>query len=246
MRVGLACKATTVAEDSRFLVRLWMEIVALTLLARCWVCHRRLLSVPPCEREISDYLLARVNTPWMQEVMGTLQEVNLDDVRQILREPADAKWGDTAVAVATRDTQPTAVAVAVEVADQDTAEAVVLRRNAIKWVTKSKDLIFIANLVDTLPGAVADEQVRLYQASKRAAIVPHAPQAIVVYPHFVKSRQEAAHMFDAELRNEGWAPGTRLPRTSAIKLAGKLVWSRCTSLPELGHKARALRRWHQF
>ena len=51
MRVGLACKATTVAEGSRFLVRLWMEIVALTLLARCWVCHRRLLSVPPCERK---------------------------------------------------------------------------------------------------------------------------------------------------------------------------------------------------
>ena len=45
--------------------------------------------------EINDYLLARVNKPWMQEVMGILQEVNLDDVRQILREPADAKWGDT-------------------------------------------------------------------------------------------------------------------------------------------------------
>ena len=125
--------------------------------------------------EISDYLLARVNKPWMQEVMGILQEVNLDDVRQILREPADAKWGDTAVAVAKRDTQPTAVAVAVEVADQDTAEAVALRRDAIKWATKSKDPSFIANLVDTLPGAVADEQVRLYQASKCAAVVPHAP-----------------------------------------------------------------------
>ena len=124
--------------------------------------------------EISDYLLARVNKPWMQELMGTLQEVDSDDVRQILREPADAKWGDTAVAVAKRDTQPTAVAVAVEVADQDTAEAVGLRRDAIEWVTKSKDHSFIANLVDTLPAAVADEQVRLYQASKRAAIVPLA------------------------------------------------------------------------
>ena len=56
--------------------------------------------------EISDYLLARLSTPWMQELMGTLQEVDLADVRQILREPADAKWGDTAVAVAKRDTHP--------------------------------------------------------------------------------------------------------------------------------------------
>ena len=51
MGVGLACKAITVAEGSRFLVRLWMGIVALTLLARCCVCRRRLLSVPPCERK---------------------------------------------------------------------------------------------------------------------------------------------------------------------------------------------------
>ena len=70
--------------------------------------------------------------------------------------------------MAKRDTQPTAVAVAVEVADQDTAEAVALRRDAIKWVTQSKDNSFMANVVDTLPAAVADEQVRLYQASKRA------------------------------------------------------------------------------
>ena len=73
----------------------------------------------------------------------------------ILREPADAKCGDTALAVAKQDTEPTAVAVADEVADQDTAEAVVLRREAIKWSTKSKDDSFVANLVDNLPTAVA-------------------------------------------------------------------------------------------
>ena len=32
-------------------------------------------------KEISDYLLARVKTPWMQEVMGTLQKVDIDDVQ---------------------------------------------------------------------------------------------------------------------------------------------------------------------
>ena len=143
------------------------------------------------------------------------------------------------MAVANRDTQPTAVAVAVEVADQDTAEAVGLRRDAIKWVTNSKDHSFIANLVGTLPAAVADEQVRLYQASKCGPVVPHAPQAIVVYPHLLKSRQEAAQMFDAELRNEGWAPETRLPRTSATKFVAKLVWSTCMNMQTVGIRARA-------
>ena len=144
----------------------------------------------------------------MQELMATLQEVDFADVRQILREPAAvASGGTTAVAVADQDTaiavadQDTAVAVADQdtaaaVADQDTAVAVadlVLRREAIEWATKSKYQSFIANLVDTLPPAVLDEQVRLHQASKCGPVVPHAPQAIVVYPHLLKSRQEAAH-----------------------------------------------------
>ena len=57
---------------------------------------------------ISDYLLERVNKPWMQELMGALQEVDSDDVRLILREPLDAKLGDPMM----RDTKSTALAVA--------------------------------------------------------------------------------------------------------------------------------------
>ena len=79
------------------------------------------------------------------------------------------------MAMAERDTQTTAVAVAVGVADQDTAETVALRRDAVKWVTNTKDESCVANLVDTLPSAVADEQVRLYPACKCAAVVPRAP-----------------------------------------------------------------------
>ena len=39
--------------------------------------------------EISDYLLARLKTPWMQEIMGTLHEVDIADVEQILHGMAD-------------------------------------------------------------------------------------------------------------------------------------------------------------
>ena len=99
-------------------------------------------------------------------------------------------------------------------------------------------------LVDTLPPAVLDEQVRLHQASKCGPVEPCAPQAVVVYPHLLKSRQEAAQFFDTELRKAGWAPGTRLPRASATKAAGKLVWSKTKTLSTLSDKAKALRRWH--
>ena len=66
----------------------------------------------------------------------------------------------------------------------------------------------------------------------------------MVYPHLLKSRQEAAQFFDTELRKAGWAPGTRLPRASATKAADKLVWSKTTTLAALKDKAKALRRWH--
>ena len=145
--------------------------------------------------EISDYLLARLKTPWMQELMGTLQEVDIADVRQILHGMADVPILAVASGGAIEDTQPHVAAAAVDqdtavaVADQDTAVALAdqeLSRSAIGWATNSKDHAFITILVASLPPAVLDEQVRLYQASSCGPIVPHAPQAFVVYPHFAE------------------------------------------------------------
>ena len=66
-------------------------------------CQMLGLSQTPAQRaalreEISDYLLARLKTPWMQELMGTLQEVDIADVEQILHGMADVpilavEWG---------------------------------------------------------------------------------------------------------------------------------------------------------
>ena len=96
------------------------------------------------------------------------------------------------------------------------------------------------NLVDMLPPAVLDEQVRLHQASKCGPVVPHAPRAVVVYPHLLKSRQEAAQFFDTELRKAGWAPGTRLPRTSATKAVEKLVWPKKHNLGGFGRQGQSV------
>ena len=157
--------------------------------------------------------------------MGALQEVDLDDVRQILHASAVADQ-DTAVAVADQDT-------AVAVPDQDSAVSVpdlALRRKATKWATISTYDRFITSLLDMLPPAVLDEQMRLYQGRSCGLVVPHAPRAIVVYTHLLKSRQEAARLFHTGSLNAGWAPGTRLPRLSATKFAKQLVWPNITTL----------------
>ena len=185
--------------------------------------------------------------------MGTLQEVDLDDVRQILHGMADVPILAVASGGAIEDTQPHVAAASVDqdtavaVADQDTAVAVAdqeLSRKAIEWATNLKDHAVIANLVASLPPAVLDEQVRLYQASSCGPVVPHASQAFVVYPHLLKSRKEAAQAFVTELLNAGWAPGTRLPRNAANQVAGKLVWSK-SGMATLHDRAKALRRWHR-
>ena len=61
----------------------------------------------------------------------------------------------------------------------------------------------------------------------------------------VKSRQEAAQLFDADLRKAGWAPGTRLPRYSATQFVKTLVWSKCKEMKTETQRAKALRRWHR-
>ena len=79
--------------------------------------------------------------------MGTLQEVDMDDVRQILHGPAGAPTLAVASGGTREDTPPHVVAASVDqdtavaVADQGTAVAVadlVLRRDAIEWATISK------------------------------------------------------------------------------------------------------------
>ena len=163
--------------------------------------------------ELSDYLLARVKMPWMQELMAALQEVDPEDVRQIHRRVADVPIA-VASGEALEDTPPHAagassVSTAVAVADQE------LMREAIQWATGSTDHAFITNLAASLPPAVLDEQVQLYQASSLGQVVPFIPPARVVYPHLLKSRQEAAQAFDMALLDSGWAAGTRLPRHAA-------------------------------
>ena len=119
---------------------------------------------PPSQRdamreELSDYLLARVKMPWMQELMAALQEVDPEDVRQIHRRVADAPIA-VASGEALEDTPPHAagassVSTAVAVADQE------LMQKAIQWATGSTDHAFITNLVARLPPAVLGEQVQL-------------------------------------------------------------------------------------
>ena len=93
------------------------------------------------------------------------------------------------------DTQSQVVAPSVEqdtavaVADQDAAMSeadLVWRRDAIKWATQNKNPSFTVHLVDTLPPAVLDEQVRSHQASRNGPVVPRAPSEI----HGVPTRAE--------------------------------------------------------
>ena len=192
--------------------------------------------------EVSDYLLARVQKPWMQELMGALQEVDADDVSQIVREVADVP-----IAVASGEAPPDTLRHSAVAAEPTTAVAVPaeieLIMEAMKWATGATEHAFLTNLIANLPPPVLEEQVRLYQARDCGPLVPHQPKAFVVYPRLLKSRQEAAKAFNMELQRAGWAQGSRLPRHAATTFVAKMVWSK-SSYPTLADKARQLRRWH--
>ena len=105
------------------------------------------------------------------------------------------------------------------VAKEDEEEAL----KAIEWATNVKDHAFQVTLLNSLPSAVVEEQLRLYKARSCGDIVPHAQQKILVYPHLAQSRQSVAKAFAAELQSAGWVAGTRLPRNACTKFVKKVA-----------------------
>ncbi len=268
--------------------------------------------------EIGDYLMARVDGPWMHGVMVSCQEISAEDVENA-RAGKDSFSALAAVAAAVASppavagapaAPPASAAVAASppapplppppplppyvgaleappplpppeepppecpapipsaaaaetpgviassavagphaapehaVADAD------LIHKAIAWASNVKDHGLIVSIVDRLPDAVKQEQVRLYQAStdmlaKAAVAATDKPEPLIVYPHLLSSRMQVAEAFHRYLRANGWVEGARLPRNSAPTFVEKMVkWHAGTTKRGLPPRVLVV-RWHK-
>ncbi len=114
---------------------------------------------------------------------------------------------------------------------------------ALAWATKLNDDALLAGLAGSLPGAVLEEQLRLYEANQAIVAKPSkAPDKILVHAHLLSSRMQAATAFDKYLRDGGWMPGNRLPRNACPAfIKDMMLWSKNS---QLKNASRTLRTWH--
>ena len=115
--------------------------------------------------------------------------------------PADASQGPPAEAAALAAADTAIAPAQAAVAAGDAANTLA----ALEWATGLKDEALLAGLAASLPTAVREEQVRLYEASLSiAAEGPTKVQKLLVHPHLLKSRMQVAAAFHDYLADSGW------------------------------------------
>ena len=165
-QLGVATLATVVDGDCG------IDVMAMMLGKPTSVAVRNDLRI-----EISDYLIHRINEPWMQQLMAYCQELDAKDVQL-------SSGDDQLPGVSSGDDQlpiapPAAVAEpAEELAVMKPEEPAVAPDEetfaAMQWVSKLSDDSNVLSLIRSLPQAVVDEQVCLYKKRNETAVVAAA------------------------------------------------------------------------
>ena len=161
---------------------------------------------------ISDYLLERIDCPWMHDLMATLQEVKWEDVKLY-------RSGGTQIVEI--GAAPTFVAPAVaEPADQSANDEKVVEVDeetfaAMRWLSKLDNDVMVMDLIRSLPEAIVEEQVRVYRGRASTAVAERADagtKKIVVTDrpkHVVQ--MSVAERFHRHLHEYGQAVAKKLP-----------------------------------
>ena len=168
--------------------------------------------------ELSDYLLDRIDEPWMHDIMASCQELEWADVHALrsvaTHVPPELILSAKPPAVAAAIAEPLEVAAVVAKPDEETFEA-------IRWATKLQDDSSVLAVLEALPNKVVEEQVMLYKKRNKrdhATMVAAAAQAqpppkihIGKGGRFAQ-RMKVAERFHSYMQEEGIAIDQRFPR----------------------------------
>ena len=176
--------------------------------------------------ELSDYLMDRVGSHWMQNLMVLCEELDPDLVKLSRSGCASDVIDLTTVA----DALPPEVQSAVDAVD---AAIVVHERipteeemNALRWASNLRDDGLVRNLARELPAQVIEEQIVKYKASCDAAAVAVVSKKLCVPTKPTCSvRAQVAEAFHAYCQANGVADPKRLPRKRVHAwVLGNLDW----------------------
>ena len=194
--------------------------------------------------EISDYLIARAEEPWMHDLLACCGELD-NKVVALAREGPGA--GDGAAAAAVAESAPTApaapVAEAEAVMPEAPSEDVI---EALRWSTGLKDAGVLCNLAHQLPPEIVNEQVASYKEANGLAAVAgsavYAGKLKVTTCVSFSRRMEVAYAFDKYCERNLIDPNTARQRELEHFIRTELQWERRGLKPYVAVKA--VRRWY--
>jgi hypothetical protein len=196
-------------------------------------------------------MIERAQLPWMFDLMVACNEIAREDV-EVLRHSQALAAGTPAVAASPSKLEgesavperPSRSAVADSPPGSIATGHAASIKKALAWATKLDDDTLIAGLVVSLPEAVLEEQLRLYEASPAVVgKLPKAPEKLLVHSHLLSSRMQAATVFDEYLRGGGWVPSARIPRNACPAFIKDMMALSKNS--QLRNVSRGLRTWHR-
>ena len=168
--------------------------------------------------EISEYLLSRMEEPWMLNLMVACQELQQEDV--IAAQGAIGRKKPAVVAPAVAESAPVLVADESEIVpDEETCAA-------MRWASKLSDDANVLSLVRSLPKPIIQEQLQLYRNRKeqKPAVAAEQPIVIPKKPRYQERMLVCArfHMFcrskgiDVEQKKLPWGVMTEFLREHVV------------------------------
>ena len=120
--------------------------------------------------EISDYLLERIDEPWMHDLMEACQELPRTDVaafRAVENQPPAPPIAP-ATAVAEENAKPSSDDMGDSLPDEETLKA-------LQWASRLQDDANVISLFRSLPQAIINDQVELYRRRSTEPAVAAGP-----------------------------------------------------------------------
>jgi hypothetical protein len=199
--------------------------------------------------DISDYLISRIEEPWMHDLMVLCGELPANVL-------AEFRSGGTEIpnvaAVPHLLLSPTAVAEVETETDGRTELIAVddLALKAMQWATGLQDEGALLGLINDLPEQIVKEQIALHQSQQTHALVAPAaaaaPSKIIVRPKLVVGQEEVAkafHLYCTRKRIDfNTSKEKRLPRHTIPNFIQEcLAWKTKESMRAL---AKKVHKWH--
>ena len=189
--------------------------------------------------ELHDYLVERIREPWMQEVMHACQEISTGELAAYRScGEVDSGQAVTTLAIQTVETEQGCIQLQQNLASDYTDELL----DARAWSTGVKDRGMLVSLAGVLHEVLRDAQSRNHARAKLQETQTDAaePKPVLVYPHTLASRMQAAKLYHDQLRSCGWTFPEKEPYGARTQFLDRVQWA---GLATLRRRSQALGRW---